>query len=77
MMQRVSQRKKRSIAEKLSVKRRNALARNLVGHRVTIKTIGRVVETDHDRGLPPGEGRVTRTGAAGRLPVTTRSAVIG
>lgn len=42
------------------------------------KTLGRVIETDHDRGLPPAAGAVTReTAAAGRLPVTARIAVTG
>jgi len=77
MLQRINKRKKRSVAEKPSVKR-NALARKPVGKRVTIKTIGRVVETNHDRGLPLREDWVTeRTAAAGHLPATARSAVIG
>lgn len=75
-MQRANKRRKRGVAEKPSVKRRNVLAGRLAGQPVMIKTIRRVVETGHDRGLP-GESLVRRTAAAGRLLVTARSAVIG
>lgn len=77
MLRRVNKRKKKSAAEKPSVKR-NALARKRVAKRVRIKTTGRAVETDHDRGLPPREDWVMkRIVAAGHLPTTARSAVIG
>lgn len=78
MTQRVNKRKKRGVAEKLSVRRRNALARNLVGQSITNTMIGRVIVTDLDPALQPSEGPLTKEiVAAGRLPVIARSAVIG
>ncbi|KAH0828033.1 kinase phosphorylation protein-domain-containing protein [Lanmaoa asiatica] len=78
MIQHVNKRKKRGAAGRLSVKRRNALAKKLAEQSMTHKTLRRVIETDHDHDLPHAEGAVTReTVAAGRRLVTARSAIIG
>jgi len=78
MTQRVNKRRKTDVAEKPSVKRRNAPARQLAWQTVANKTYRCVIDHGHDRCHPPAEGAVTKESVvAGRLPVTTRTAAIG
>lgn len=66
-MTHVNERKKRGVAKEPSVKKRNALARKLVGQSTTNTMIGRIIETDHDPG---------RQITAGRPPVIARNATV-
>lgn len=78
MQRSIDRRKRRGVAEKLSAKRRNVLARKPAGRSMINKTVGHVIGIDRDRDLPPAEDGVTReTVTASRLPMTARSAVPG
>ena len=76
---RVDKQKKKGIAEKPNVKRKNALGRKLEGV-VTNTMMERVIETDHDRALPSTEGTLTKEtviAGADHLPEVASSASVG